>query len=59
MLDLVAAFSGRETEPLDDSEKWFTDLMAELHHPGITKSEYAAGKRKLTHPERPIGQRYS
>jgi len=59
MQELVGAFTGRDTEPLDDDEKRHNALMAELHHPGITKAEYDAGKRKLTHPENPIGQRYS
>jgi hypothetical protein len=57
--EIVGSFSGRDTEPLDDDEKRFNALMAELHHPGITKSEYDAGKRRLTHPEHPVGQRYS
>ena len=57
--ELVGSFAGRDTEPLDDDKKRFDALMAELHHPGITKTEYDAGKRLLTHPEKPIGQRYS
>lgn len=59
MNDLAGAFSGRDTEPLDDDQKRFEALMAELHHPGITKSEYDAGKRRLTHPDKPLGERYS
>jgi len=59
MKELVGSFSGRGTEPLDDDPKRFDALMAELHHPGITKTEYDAGKRRLTHPDKPIGERYS
>jgi hypothetical protein len=59
MKELVGSFAGRDTEPLDDDSKRFNALMAELHHPGITKTEYDAGKRRLTHPDKPIGERYS
>jgi len=59
MKELVASFAGRDMEPLDDDEKRFNALMAELHHPGITRTEYEAGKRKLTYPSNPIGQRYT
>ena len=56
--ELVNSFSGRDTEPLDDDEVRFKALMAELHHPGITKLEYDAGKRRLAYPDKPIGQKY-
>jgi hypothetical protein len=57
--ELVGSFAGRDTEPLDNDGKRFNALMAELHHPGITKAEYDAGKRKLTHSDKPIGERFS
>jgi hypothetical protein len=57
--ELVGCFAGRDTEALDDDRKRLDALMAELHHPGLTKTEYDAGKRRLTHPEKPIGERYS
>jgi hypothetical protein len=59
MSDLAGAFSGRDSEPLDDDERRYQEFMGELHHPGITKAEYDAGKRRLTHPDKPIGERYS
>jgi hypothetical protein len=58
MTELVGSFSGRDTMPLDDDKKRLKMLMAELHHPGITKQEYDAGKRRLAYPDKPIGQRY-
>jgi hypothetical protein len=59
MKELAGSFAGRDTEPLDDDSARFNALMAELHHVGITKTEYDAGKRRLTHPEKPIGERYT
>ncbi len=59
MKELSGSFAGRDTEPLDDDMKRFDALMAELHHPGITKKEYDAGKRLLTHPDKPIRERYT
>jgi hypothetical protein len=59
MTELAGAFEGQDTESLDDDEVKYKEFMKELHHPGITKKEYAAGKRLLTHPERPVGERYT
>lgn len=58
MAELVGSFEGRDTAPLDDDKQRLKDLMAEIHHPGITQREYDAGKRVLAYPDKPIGQRY-
>lgn len=44
--DLALQYSGRDTEPLDDDGRLHKEFMAALFEPGITKAQYAAGKRR-------------
>ena len=54
--ELVAAFSGRDSAPLDDDGQRFQQVMAALYEPGITKEEYAAGLRRRLRPTQSASQ---